>query len=142
MSDVIRLLLAVWMALLSVGCATVMHGSHQRIWIDSTPQNAAATIHPGDMTLTTPAEVELPRKDSYQVQYDLDGYERKIGYIDREHSGAIWGNILIGGLVGLMVDHSTGAAYQLNPIHLTVQLEPKPHTSQGPAESKDVGTGP
>lgn len=37
--------------------------------------------------------------------------------------GAVWGNILAGGLIGCGVDASTGAQYNLNPNTISVVLE-------------------
>lgn len=44
-------------------------------------------------------------------------------HIQRSTSGWVWGNILFGGLIGLVVDASTGGMYKLTPEQITAELE-------------------
>ena len=120
------------------GCATIINGTTQKIMIDSSPQAATATLQPGGQTVTTPHEVELERKHTYHVHYSLEGYEDTIGYIDQERSGAVAGNFLLGGLIGVAVDTSNGAAFNLTPEHLIVDLTPLPR--EEPAEPAQEDT--
>jgi hypothetical protein len=91
--------------------------------ITSTPAGAFAHIEPSGQMLTTPGTAHLERKNSYTVTFDHEGSTSRTGYIDRETSGAVWGNMLLGGIIGLAIDFSNGAAYQLAPEQLHVDLE-------------------
>jgi hypothetical protein len=54
-----------------------------------------------------------------------DGYEDTYYTIDKHISGWVWGNILIGGIIGLVIDDMTGGAYKLVPTEVNVTLAPK-----------------
>ena len=41
-------------------------------------------------------------------------------------SGWVWGNILFGGIIGLIVDASTGAMYKLTPEQVEASLKANP----------------
>ncbi len=56
--------------------------------------------------------------------------ERHIG---QTMSGAAYGNILIGGLIGLMIDSSTGAMYNLDPETVSATLVPNPASAPTPS---------
>lgn len=106
------------------GCASVINGTTQKVSIHSTPACATATILPEGTVVTTPAEVKLRRKMVHTVIFEHDGFARAIGYLDRTTSGVVWGNILIGGLLGTSIDASNGAAYNLTPDPLEVEMKP------------------
>jgi hypothetical protein len=42
----------------------------------------------------------------------------------RNVGGAVWANILLGGLIGWGVDASTGAQYNLVPVTISLRLDP------------------
>ena len=106
------------------GCATLIHGTMQTVEIVTTPAGATATILPEGSVVTTPGTVELERKKAHTVFVELDGYCREVVYIDRITSNAIHGNILIGGMIGLSIDASNGAAYTLTPDAFNITLRP------------------
>jgi hypothetical protein len=105
------------------GCATILHGTTQKVDLSSNPAGASARIDPGGVLVTTPASVELGRQYDYQVQFEMPNYKPKRAYVDRETAPATYLNLLLGGIIGLSVDYSSGAAYQLVPDHLDVVLE-------------------
>jgi hypothetical protein len=108
------------------GCATILHGTRQKVEFSSSPAGASARIEPGDVVLTTPSSVELERRHDYQVRFELQDHRPKTVYIDRETAAATYWNLLLGGLIGLMIDFSNGAGYELVPDHVDAVLEPLP----------------
>lgn len=112
----------------SFGCATVLVGPSQTVSIRSSPPGATATVLPGETTVVTPAEIDLPRKRSHTVCFHLDGYRPVNGYIDPLPGGWMYGNLVLGGLVGMLIDIESGAAWTLSPDPLEVVLEPMPAT--------------
>ena len=109
-------------ALLSISCATIVHGVNQPVNFNSQPGGATVIID-GNKLDQTPCLLELERKISHLVEISLDGYETKTIEIKKELSGWVAGNILLGGLIGLAVDAITGAMYKLEPDLVSVQLE-------------------
>ena len=108
------------------GCATILHGTRQKVELSSTPVGASVRIQPGAVMVTTPASVELARKHDYQVRFELQDYKPQTAYIDRETAPATYWNLIAGGLIGLIVDFSDGAGFQLVPDHVDAVLEPIP----------------
>ncbi len=111
-------------ALLS-GCASLVNGKYQDIKVSSNPSNATITVEPGDhKALKTPATLSLERKQGpYMLTIAMPGYKESKIYLKASTSGWVWGNVLIGGIIGMIVDHSTGAANVLEPAEVKANLE-------------------
>lgn len=105
------------------GCATICHGTSTTIRINSIPQGATAMV--GGQTIITPSTVNLKNNQVYQVVFKKDGYEDTYYTIDKHISGWVWGNIALGGIIGLMIDNMTGGAYKLVPTEVNATLTPK-----------------
>ncbi len=108
----------------TTGCATILHGSSQTVSITSSPSGARATILPIGIEIVTPGEADLSREQVYTIRFELEGYRPTNGYVDRVDSKVSMLNYLIGGLIGRMIDSSTGAWFRLTPDPLHVTLEP------------------
>ncbi|MBI4835614.1 MAG: PEGA domain-containing protein [Planctomycetes bacterium] len=127
----------VFLSVLSAGCATMVSGTKQRIKINTQPQGATVVIEETwdrkvSMTLTTPAEVQLPRKYSYHVTVDKKGYYPARRGIGRKPNKAVAGDLVIlpihwwGTLMGLVLggaDHFTGAIWTLSPSEINIELK-------------------
>jgi len=111
------------------GCATVLHGTTQTVSITSQPPGAEGLIEPAGIRVVTPAKVELRRKQNYTVHFELSGYKPQNVYLCRVSSPVAYGNLLIGGLVGIAMDTDNGAAWELTPDPLEATLEPDPQQS-------------
>lgn len=126
---------------LTSGCATVLQGSTQQIMVSSTPAGATVIVD-GSMRFTTPAALDLARKESHKLEINLEGYHPEIVNLRTVSSNMVAGNIIAGGLIGFAVDHSTGAAFRLVPEVVNVSLRPITPVQQepGPAVSvRDTG---
>jgi hypothetical protein len=55
----------------ATGCATILHGSTQRVAIESSPPGARATVLPQGTTVVTPATVEMARGKAHTVRFEL-----------------------------------------------------------------------
>lgn len=108
------------------GCATIISGSTDRVAFSSTPENATfsikdkngKTVHQG----TTPSSVVLERGNgsfdgqTYQVDFSAPGYLPKTESLDTSINGWYLGNLIFGGLLGLVfIDPATGAMWDLPP---------------------------
>ena len=107
--------------LVVTGCATIMSGLKQNVIILSNPRNAFVTIN-GVPHGRTPLALDLERKDDHYVKIEMEGYEPYEVTITRQINGWVWGNILIGGLIGLAIDFGSGAIYSLNPEDIRPRL--------------------
>ena len=65
-------------------------------------------------------------KASYLVKFEKEGYQLKTCQITSKIDGWYFGNILLGGLIGmLIVDPATGAMYKLDTDAVDVSLMPE-----------------
>ena len=119
------------------GCATMVSGTKQTVRFDSIPQGATAEVR-GAGSVVTPGQMELARQNSYDVEFNKSGYLAAHSYIGQSTNPAVFGNILLGGLIiGVLVDYSTGAAYDLDPAKVSATLVPQPKTAGEPAAPPD-----
>jgi hypothetical protein len=129
-------LLATATAWLLAGCATVTTGTTQPINIDSDPQQAECTLTREGLalgTVTTPAPLTIKRHAStVHVVCKKPGYEDGRLVMNSRFETASAGNFLVGGIIGVMVDASSGASsrYEGNVL---VRLTPMSPADQAAA---------
>jgi hypothetical protein len=114
-----------WCSLTS--CATIVSGPTQNIRVTSSPSGATVTAEPGGDRVTTPAKMTLQRKGApYRLTFALQGYQPYRVIISADTNGWAYGNfifgILLGGVVGGIIDSSSGAAYTLSPDEVHANL--------------------
>ena len=117
----ISVTLAAALAVSLAGCATVMNGTHTPYTTDSRPGGATVRFSNGE-SCTTPCKLEFRRKDDVRADISLPGYKPTYVLIQSKLGGASFGNILLGGGVGAIVDGSNGSSNRLYPNPLIVQL--------------------
>jgi hypothetical protein len=127
------LVLAISLSLSS--CATIIHGSRQDVGFSSNPTGASVTINGANFG-NTPTVVKLKRSDTQAVKISLDGYLPYEVVLTRKVDGWIAGNIIFGGIIGLIVDAADGAMYKLSPEQLTAELR-RENASTSFQEKKD-----
>lgn len=102
------------------GCGTIMNGTGTTINISSVPR--ANVIIDGKKYGKTPLTVKLGNKEDHHVQMVADGYQPYNGTIKSDLSGWIFGNVLIGGIIGMAVDVGTGGDRYLSPTNVNAGL--------------------
>lgn len=107
--------------LVILSCATIMHGTSQDIGFSSTPTGARVVVDNQERG-KTPVIANLSRKDNHIVKIDMPGYQPFEATITRSVSGWVLGNILFGGLIGLVVDAISGGLYKLTPEQVAATL--------------------
>ncbi|MCX2802512.1 hypothetical protein Q2E61_00380 [Microbulbifer thermotolerans] len=120
--------------LFASGCASILSDSSYPVTINSTPTGANFTItdeagldvHSG----VTPDTITLSASDgffssaTYTIRYQMAGYNEQSFQLKAGMDGWYIGNILFGGLIGmLIVDPATGAMWKL-PESAHVTLNP------------------
>ena len=121
----------VLLSFLLSSCASIMHGPMQTIDFSSQPVGVHIEIDGKDYG-ETPKSVTLPRKGrqkgeksdkkAYEVKLSLDGYHTYELKIKRQVDGFFFGNILFGGIIGIIVDASNGSMYSLTPKQVIGQM--------------------
>lgn len=120
--------------MLTSGCASILSDSSYPVTINSNPSganftivdNAGLDVHSG----VTPDTITLSASDgffssaTYTIRYQMAGYEEQSFQLKAGMDGWYIGNILFGGLIGmLIVDPATGAMWKL-PESVNVNLTP------------------
>ncbi|MEO9849801.1 MAG: PEGA domain-containing protein [Reichenbachiella sp.] len=113
-------------------CASIIHGPTQTVDFSSQPTGATIIID-GKEYGKTPHAIELRRKGRekddksqkqvYDVQIELDRYYPYDLKVKREMDGWFLGNVLIGGLIGIIIDASNGSMYKLTPDQIIAQMD-------------------
>ena len=105
------------------GCATVTGGARdQHVKITSNPVGATVLVD-GQPVGQTPADVKLCRKTEHNVEVAYPGYDTAQTTIHRKLNPWLFGNILVGGPLGLVVDICTDATHNLSPDEINLQLK-------------------
>jgi len=104
------------------GCATIMHGTSQKIGISSSPTGAKVSVD-NIAYGNTPLFADLKRGDDHIVTIELEGFQKVQLTVTKSASGWVWGNIIFGGIIGLAVDAITGGLYDLSPEQLNAELK-------------------
>jgi len=122
MTKIFRSFLAIVILLNQTGCATVASGKHQDVMIRSNPTGANVLID-GMMSGTTPMLANLVRKKRHTIKVSKPGYETVTRATTRGFNWWYLGNLILGGIIGLIVDPITGAIYEVKPDAVYVDLE-------------------
>ena len=93
--------------LLIISCGSIVNGSKQSVGFSSSPDGATVSID-GMPRGRTPITIELERDEDHTVRITLPGYYPYSATLTHSVSGWVWGNLLMGGIIGLAVDASTG----------------------------------
>jgi len=118
-----RTLLLLVVALLA-GCATVTGGSRDPdITITSSPSGATLSVAQ-EPCGATPAIVQLSRKSEHRITLTHPGYEPAVVTVKRNLNPWVFGNLVVGGLLGVVVDVCTDSTYKLSPNEVHVNLKP------------------
>ncbi len=107
------------------GCASIMHGKQQTIRVETNPPGAMVQIERTKTEMVTPANLVLKRKHEYELKIEKPGFKTEYVTINKNIGGWFWGNLFFGGLIGIIVDLSNGAAYNLDPEEIRVVLKPE-----------------
>lgn len=109
------------LALLITSCATIVSGSKQNVKFSSNPSTATIFIDEVEVG-KTPFEIKLARKSEHSIMIKLEGYQTYETKLTKKFNAWYIGNILFGGLIGIIVDPITGAMYNLSPDQVNAQM--------------------
>lgn len=120
---------AVVVCALSVSaCASIVGGRYQKVEVDARASGesirADCTLSngTGDVRVLTPGTAVVHRSASnLLVVCQKDGKQIAQQSYDASIRGMVWGNLIIGGLVGIAIDFADGASHHY-PDKLTVNL--------------------
>lgn len=121
-----KILLIISLSIVLTSCATITGDRSQAIQVTSNVEGAVCSVAntEGQWTVETPGSV-LVARDSGNLLLNCSkkGYKAASVSIESYHTNAsTWGNIVLGGGIGYIVDRNTGAAFYY-PSTINVALE-------------------
>lgn len=114
--NLFRIPAAMLAALSLAGCASIVSGSHQDISINTSPEGAKCALYREGVQVgyvnSTPGVVSVSRKGSdLWVGCVKDNYDFSNAKNSSDFNGWVIGNLGFGGIIGVVVDMSTGASH-------------------------------
>ena len=93
----------------------------QQVSVVCDPKKAKINID-GLTVGNTPYLAGLSRNKNHVLKIELEGYIPYDITLKRKLDGWIFGNILLGGVIGIVIDVATGSMYKLSSKDVTTQL--------------------
>jgi hypothetical protein len=138
----VRALALVGVALSLPACATITRGSSQEFTVQSEPSGARVSTSNGFQCDATPCTFRMPRKDAFRATVSMPGYASQTHDIRSGISGGgaagMAGNVVFGGIIGGVVDASSGAMNDLTPNPLIVTLRTPAEQARWDAEQAEI----
>lgn len=107
----------------SSGCATIVTGKYQNIPVTSEPPGAKVRSDTG-VSIVTPGKLDLRRNQDHTLVAEYPGCEPQQRELKHGLQGWFWGNILLGGIIGGVVDLASGASDKLQPSTVHFNFTP------------------
>ena len=138
----IAVLLVLSCSFVNINCATIVNGRNQKVPVVTIPDGATVTMETTQQI--SPATLSLDRSHNfYVIKVEKEGYKTVEITLKRGNNGWLWGNVLFGGIIGLVIDFSTSSAYKFIPDKVNVNLEEANSTSGAQAvEDPNKGKSP
>lgn len=113
--------LAALMLVLASGCSSITISDNQSVMV-TTKEKSGAPVEKAECTLqgpkgswkvTTPGAVMIARSpEDIQVECKKDGTPTGLAKMISRAHGGMFGNIIFGGGIGAIIDHSRGTGYE------------------------------
>lgn len=101
-------------------CATVVEGTSDTVTLSTTPAGATCTVDRNGERVgavaATPGSLRLSKsRHDLNVTCTKEGYQPSTTTASSRFTGATFGNVLVGGVVGVVVDAASGANNRYPP---------------------------
>lgn len=119
-------------AALLTGCASIVSDDDTKTHIATNPEVAQCELTGKNFQLVvnSPGTVILPaRAAPITVACETDGYKTTTAQLDTSVDGWIFGNIILGGVIGAVIDGARGAGMKY-PEEIIIALEPASFESE------------
>ncbi|MEL6373711.1 MAG: hypothetical protein AAFR04_07060 [Pseudomonadota bacterium] len=96
------------------GCATIVEGTSQKLTVNTAPQGANCVLNRNGERIgavaSTPGTVDISNsRHDILISCDRAGYSRTQATLNSRFQAMTLGNLLVGGVVGVVVDAGSGA---------------------------------
>jgi hypothetical protein len=120
--------LLIVLGMMAAGCATLTKGTSQTVTVGTDPAGAICTLTRDGKTVAivnpTPGSVPVDKaQGTITVLCTKEKFEDASGAMASEFQAMTFGNILLGGIIGVVVDAASGAMHQY-PDAVTITMVP------------------
>lgn len=134
MNRLVKIVAVLGLAISTTACATITRGTTDAFIVETTPSAAKVKTSNGFACDATPCSFDIPRKSGFTVTVSKPGYETTTHTVTSSISTAggagMAGNLVFGGVIGAVVDGTSGAMNDLKPNPLIVVMEPENSSSE------------
>lgn len=114
MKKVLFLLLLCALLFAFSGCASIITGKFQKVPVTSDPPGVKVQADTGE-SIMTPGNLNLSRNEQHTLVAEYPGAEPQQKTLKNDLQGWFWGNIILGGVIGGVIDLASGACDELQP---------------------------
>ncbi len=124
MRSIVSLTLIILLSFLFLSCAAIFKGTNTLVAFESHPQRAKVYVN-DEYRGETPLKLLLKSNKTYTIRFEKEGYEPVVRTITN-HVQAGWVILdVLGGLIPVVIDASTGAWYELDEKNVNAILDKK-----------------
>ena len=121
--------IAICCLLFTGACASIVEGTDQTVTVITDPAGATCQLKRDGAIVAianpTPTSVVVGKsKDNISVECEKPGHQRGAASLASSFEGMTFGNILLGGFIGVGIDAASGAMHEY-PANVTVILPPE-----------------
>jgi len=128
MKAYIRAALLGGLALSTAACATITRGTNEAWEVQTNPSGARVETSHGYFCEATPCSIRMPRESEFTATVSKPGYETVTVTVTHQTAdggaAGMAGNVLVGGVIGAVVDANSGATQELTPNPVVLTLTP------------------
>ena len=139
MKKILSAFLMIAILSLEISCASYVSGTQQGIDVFSNPNGADVTVD-GRFVGKTPLTTQVKRKRRHQIKIMKEGYVEESRVTKKGFNWWFAGNVLIGGIVGIIIDFATGAVYSVEPDEVKVPLVKEESVPTSQTAQKEIKT--
>ena len=120
---VLRSTALLMIAVVMVGCASIISGTSQEVTVNSIPPGATVKVNGMNQGFTS-VTLDLKRNKNHTIRIEMEGYQPYEVALRRELNDWMYGNCACGflGVPGLVIDIMDGANYTLKPSAIQAYL--------------------
>lgn len=129
-------------------CSSIVEGTSQEIAIATSPEGANCALEREGLTIArvnpTPGAATVQKtKHDITIKCSKETFHESVYFNKSDVAGATFGNIILGGGVGWIIDSASGADNKYtSPVNITLvpltQPKPAPLSSPNPNEDKNA----
>lgn len=120
-------------------CCAIVNGSTQDVTINAKPSEARVFVD-GVEYGKVPQIIPLRREKNHVVRIEAPGYAPYEVVLEHTYSNWLWGNVVFGGLAGLIIDYASGAIYTFDNMDVELVRKVRVSSTHGaPAGARKIG---